>query len=316
MTTRMTLRARSRLPLPVLPVAIVAAAMLLLTGCSSMSNLLDGSSPAKADTSAPASGQQPAAGDAIAPDLSAVDEGEPVGVLYNKGLDNLNKGYYRTAAKNFDEVERQHPYSVWATRAMLMSAYAQYMRNSYDDAINAAQRFITLHPGHKDAAYAYYLVALSYYEQIADVKRDQETTEKALSALQEVSNRFPGTVYAQDAQAKAILAKDHLAGKEMEVGRYYLNDKAYVAAINRFKTVVTQYQTTSHTPEALYRLTECYYALGIQSEAQTAAAVLGHNFPNSQWYKDAYALLKTGGLAPQENKGSWISKALSSINPF
>jgi outer membrane protein assembly factor BamD len=197
-----------------------------------------------------------------------------------------------------------------------MAAYAQYQRNSYEPAITAAKRFITLHPGHKDAAYAYYLVALCYYEQIMDVKRDQSMTENALQSLEEVTRRFPDTVYARDADAKAILARDLLAGKEMEVGRYYLRKKAYVASINRFRTVVQKYQTTSQTPEALYRLTEAYYALGVQSEAQTAAAVLGHNYPNSQWYKDAYSLLQTGGIAPEENKESWISKAIGAVNPF
>lgn len=250
------------------------------------------------------------------PDLGTPEQTEPVANLYNKGLDELKSGSYRTAAKAFAEVERQHPYSVWATKAILMQAYAQYQRNAYDEAINACQRFITLHPGHKDAPYAYYLVALSYYEQIIDVKRDQTNTKKALEALEEVSRRFPGTPYAQDAEAKAVLARDHLAGKEMEVGRYYLKKGSYLASINRFKRVVTDYQTTAHTPEALFRLTEGYMALGIKAEAQTAAAVLGHNFPNSQWYKDAYTLLQTDGLAPYENTESWISRAWKQVNPF
>lgn len=243
------------------------------------------------------------------------EEGDDVAKLYNKALADLKKGYYRTAAKGFDEVERQHPYSQWATRAILMAAYSQYMRNGYDDAINAAERFITLHPGHKDTPYAYYLIAISYYEQIMDIKRDQSITEKALNALDEIGTRFPNTPYAQDAANKAVLARDHLAGKEMEVGRYYLKQNALLAAINRFKTVVIKYQTTTHTPEALYRLTEAYYALGIMNEAQTAAAVLGANYPSSDWYKDAYSLLKTGGLQPVENKDSWISKAWKAVTP-
>lgn len=274
-----------------------------------MSKLLD------KDTS---TSTQPAAvsGEGIAPDLAAADQTEPVGPLYNKGLEQLQAGEYRTAAKTFAEVERQHPYSAWATKAQLMQAYAQYQRNAYDEAVNAAQRFITLHPGHKDVAYAYYLVALSNYEQIIDVRRDQSNTQKALATLEEVSRRFPGTAYAQDAEAKATLARDHLAGKEMEVGRYYLKKGSYLAGINRFKRVITEYQTTSHTPEALYRLTEGYLALGIRSEAQTAAAVLGHNYPNSEWYQDAYALLQNDGILPAENRDSWISKTLSSVNPF
>lgn len=248
--------------------------------------------------------------------MVAADQTEPVGPLYNKGLEQMQSGEYRTAAKTFGEVERQHPYSSWATKAQLMQAYAQYQRNAYDEAINAAQRFITLHPGHKDAAYAYYLVALCNYEQIIDVRRDQTNTQKALASLEEVSRRFPNTAYAQDAAAKATLARDHLAGKEMEVGRYYLKKGSYLAGINRFKRVITEYQNTSHTPEALYRLTEGYLALGIRSEAQTAAAVLGYNYPNSQWYKDAYSLLQNDGILPAEDKQSWISKAVSSVNPF
>lgn len=257
-----------------------------------------------------------AGGDAISPDLSSADNSEPVAKLYNAGLKSMKKGEYRTAAKKFAEVERQHPYSIWATRAVLMQAYTQYQRNAYDETINAAKRFITLHPGHRDAAYAYYLIGVSYYEQIGEVTRDATSTKKALDALDEVSRRFPGTPYARDAQAKAVLARDHLAGKEMEVGRYYQKKRAHLAAINRFKRVVTEYQTTTHTPEALYRLTETYLALGVRSEAQTAAAVLGHNYPNTEWYRDAYSLLTGQGLRPSENKQSWISRAVKSVNPF
>ena len=227
--------------------------------------------------------------------------------MYNKALAKLQSGEYRTAAKEFGEIERQHPYSGLATKAILMQAYANYQRNEYDDAINSAQRFIALHPGNKDAPYAYYLVALSNYERILDVKRDQSQTQRALDSLDEVSRRYPGTKYAADADAKAVLARDHLAGKEMEVGRYYLKKGSYLGAINRYKKVVSDYQTTSHTPEALYRLTEAYLALGVRSEAQTAAAVLGHNYPGSEWYKDAFAILQDDGLAPAESTGSWLS---------
>ena len=180
----------------------------------------------------------------------------------------------------------------------------------------AANRFLTLHPGHKDAGYAYYLIAISNYNKINDTKRDQSSTKKALEALEEVARRFPGTAYAEDAQRKVVIARDHLAGKEMEVGRYYYRQGSYLAGINRFKTVVTDYQDTSQTPEALYRLTEGYMALGVVSEAQTAAAVLGHNYPNSDWYKDAYQLVSSGGEAPVANNESWISKAFSSLNPL
>jgi outer membrane protein assembly factor BamD len=255
-------------------------------------------------------------GDAITPDMAGIDDAEPIAKHYNAGLDHMKKRNYRSAYESFSEVERQHPYSIWATRAVLMQAYSQYMRNAYDEAINAAQRFIALHPGHKDAPYAYYLVALSHYEQINDVRRDQSSTKQALQSLDEVSRRFPDTPYARDAAAKAVLARDHLAGKEMEVGRYYQDQNAFLAAINRFKTVVTDYQTTTHVPEALYRLTETYLALGVQGEAQTAAAVLGHNYPSSQWYKDAFALLNSEGLKPHETEGSWISRAINTVNPF
>ena len=242
-----------------------------------------------------------------------VDDKDSVGRLYNKAIGEMRDGNYTKAAKGFEEVERQYPYSAWARRAILMSAYSRYQVNNYDAAIVSARRFIQLHPGNKDAAYAYYLVGLSYYEQITDVGRDQGLTKKALDAMTEVTRRFPDSKYAADAARKIVLAKDHLAGKEMKIGRYYLRRQSYIAAINRFRTVITKYQTTSHTPEALERLTEAYYALGILSEAQTAAAVLGHNWPQSQWYRDAFALLKSGGLEPRENKQSWISKAWKSV---
>ena len=272
----------------------------LLAGCSggmpSISEYLTGSST-----------------DAVSPGMEKVDDTKPIAELYNAGLKALREREYRTAVKKFSEVERQHPYSRWATKAILMQAYAQYQRNKYDEAIAAAKRFITLHPGHKDAPYAYYLIALSDYERINDVKRDPTAARKALAALEEVARRYPDTPYARDAKRKAVLARDHLAGKEMEVGRYYLERKNYLAAINRFKTVVKDYQTSTQTPEALYRLTEAYLALGVRSEAQTAAAVLGYNFPKSQWYKDAYSLLNDQGLSPSENKGSWISRAFRNL---
>jgi outer membrane protein assembly factor BamD len=296
------------------------AVLALLPACSGSNPLDDvwgGSSTSSSTPTTTGSTQAiAAAGDAIPPSLANADQNEPVAKLYNKGLDEMKEGSYRTAATSFGEVERQHPYSVWATRAILMQAYAQYQRNSYDEAINSANRFITLHPGHKDAPYAYYLIALCNYEQINDVRRDQSKTEKALQSLEEVARRFPGTSYARDAQAKAALARDHLAAKEMDVGRFYQKKGSYLSSINRYKKVVTDYQTTSQAPEALYRLTESYMALGVRSEAQTAAAVLGHNYPNSQWYKDAYALLQNDGLTPVENKESWISRAWSSVDPF
>lgn len=237
----------------------------------------------------------------------------PVELLYNQASDYLNVGDYPKASKAFEEVERQHPYSVWASKAQLMSAFANYQARKYDEAILAADRFKQLHPGNRDIAYAYYLIAISYYEQIADVGRDQKITQQALDALNEVVTRFPTTDYARDARLKVDLTRDHLAGKEMAVGRYYLKRDQFVAAINRFRTVIEQYQTTTHVAEALHRLTECYLAIGVVDEAQTAAAVLGHNYPGSDWYVDSYALLTGKNLAPQENKQSWISRALSSV---
>src|SRR5579862_5186372 len=234
----------------------------------------------------------------------------PADKLYNEGLFLLNdKSDYKEAAKKFDEVDRQNPYSDWARKAVLMSAYAYYQSGQYDECINAAKRYITLHPGSPDAAYAQYLIGSSYYDQILDVSRDQERADKAINAFQDVVHKYPESEYAVSAKKKIEMARDQLAGKEMEIGRFYLKKRDFLGAINRFKVVVTQYQTTREVEEALERLTEAYVALGIVDEAQTAAAVLGHNFPDSAWYKDAYRLVKGAGGEPNENKGSWISRA-------
>nr|WP_206374361.1 outer membrane protein assembly factor BamD [Sneathiella chinensis] len=238
---------------------------------------------------------------------------QPVQDLYNRALAELNSENYAAAARAFDEVERQHPYSVWSTKAQLMSSFAYYQHNKYDQAILAAERFIELHPGNKDVPYAYYLIAISYYEQITGVGRDQKVTSQALDALQTLVRRFPNTEYARDAKLKIDLTRDHLAGKEMEIGRYYLKGDHYIAAINRFRMVIERYQTTSHVPEALHRLTEAYLSLGIEDEAQTAAAVLGHNFPGSEWYQDSYALLDANYLRPEVKQDSWIVKAWKSV---
>ena len=238
----------------------------------------------------------------------------PADSLYNQGLFLLNtKQDYKEAAKKFDEVDRENPYSEWARKALLMSAYAYYQAEMYDDCINSAKRYVTLHPGSPDAAYAQYLIGSSYYDQILDVSRDQARAEKAIDALQQVVRKYPSSEYAVSAQKKIGMARDQIAGKEMDVGRFYLNKRDFIGAINRFKVVVTQYQTTRHVEEALMRLSECYVALGIIDEAQTAAAVLGHNFPDSDWYRHAYALVKNGGMEPSENKGSWISKAFKKV---
>ena len=241
--------------------------------------------------------------DDVAPD-------EPADRLYNEGLFLLNqKKDPKAAAKKFEEVDRQHPYSEWARKSLIMASYAYYSAGDYDECVAGAQRYITLHPGSADAAYAQYLIGASYYDEIPDITHDQARTEKALAALEEVIRKFPTSEYANTAKQKIDVARDQLAGKEMNVGRYYLQKKDYTGAINRFKVVITKYQTTRHVEEALERLTEAYMALGITGEAQTAAAVLGHNFPDSDWYHHAYALVKSGGLEPSEDKGSWISKA-------
>jgi outer membrane protein assembly factor BamD len=234
---------------------------------------------------------------------------DPADKLYNEGLYLLQqKSAYKDAAKKFEEVDRQHPYSEWARKALLMQAYSYYEAKEYDDSINAAKRYVALHPGSPDAAYAQFLIGSSYYEVIPDVTRDQQRTEKAMSELELVIRRYPNTEYANSAKKKLDIARDQLAGKEMMIGRFYLNRKDFIGGINRFKMVVTQYQTTRHVEEALMRLAEAYMALGIAQEAQTAAAVLGHNFPESPWYKEAYSLVQGGGLEPSENKESWISK--------
>ncbi|MEO3428643.1 outer membrane protein assembly factor BamD [Pelagibius sp. CAU 1746] len=232
---------------------------------------------------------------------------KPVEELYNGAMNAMQAGDYEEAARLFDEVERQHPYSEWASKAQLMAAYAFYQENSYDEAINALDRFIELHPGSPDVAYAYYLKAISYYEQISDVRRDQKMTAEALTSLEELVRRFPNSKYARDAELKIDLALDHLAGKHMAIGRFYQGRSEFLAAINRFRTVIERYQTTTHVPEALHRLVECYLAMGIVDEAKATAAVLGHNFPGSEWYIDSYALLTGENLRPEDSEGSWIS---------
>lgn len=247
------------------PLALLVMSAMLLTACSS-------SDKKKEETK--------------------VEENQPVEVMYNKAADQLDAGEYAAAANSFDRVDRQYPYSEWATRAQLMSGYAYYKELDYDNAIVSLDRFIQLHPGNKDIDYAYYLKALSYYEQITDVSRDQDMTQEAMDALDAILERFPNSRYARDAQLKKDLTRDHLAGKEMTVGRFYQRQEIYPAALRRYQTVVKNYQTTTHTPEALFRIVECNYALGLDAEAARVAAILGYNYPGSEWYKDAYALLK------------------------
>lgn len=275
-----------------LAAVLVLTTAFSLSGCSWLDRQFSGSSKEERD---------------------ATYQERPIDQIYSDAWKKVNNGDWAEAAKQFAEVERQHPYSVWARRASLMSAYCYYQGNKYTDAVAASDNYISLHPGSKEVAYAFYLKAVSLYEQIVDVERDQSNTEQALVALQDVVQRFPDTEYARDATLKIDLTLDHLAGKQMTVGRYYLNKGDYIGAINRFRVVVEQYQKTSQIAEALERLTESYYALGITKEAQTAAAVLGHNYPGSPWYEDAYNVLKKQNLKPEEDKGSWISQAFDKI---
>lgn len=233
----------------------------------------------------------------------------PAEQSYNAGIAYLRQGDYGNATKKFAEVDEQHPYSEWARKSLIMMTYTNYTRGSFDEAITQGKRYLTLYPGSEDAAYAQWMIAQSYFNQMPDITRDQKATEQAMQAMQELVDRYPDSPYAAEGRKRLDIAKDQLAGKEMEVGRYYLTRNQYIGAVNRFKTVVQNYQTTRHVEEALERLTEAYFAMGITDEAQTAAAVLGHNYPDSRWYKDAYKLLNTNGLEPRENTQSWISKA-------
>ena len=228
----------------------------------------------------------------------------PVEDIYNNGVDALNARRFSTAGDQFSAVEQNYPYSTWAVNAQLMSGYSLYLQNKYTELIGTLDRFIQLHPAHRDIAYAYYLRALCYYEQIADIQRDQKGTEQAMNALREVVTRFPDTSYARDAKLKIDLCFDHLAGKEMEIGRYYQKQHLYEAAIGRFQRVVDDFQTTNHAPEALARLTEIYLALGLKDQARKTAAVLGYNYPGSEWYDASYAQLVDDGIAQGGGKRS------------
>ncbi len=273
----MLLPLTTRPPLGALRLAAVAGLTLALAGC--------------AGAGIPGFGKKP-----VKQDLSYQER--PVELLYATGAQKLDKHQWTEATQYFDEVERQHPYSEWSRRAILMTAYAHYQSNQYDDAIEAADRFISLYPGNPSTPYAYYLKAECWFEQIDDVGRDQGFTEQALAALNEVLKRFPETPYAVDARLKIDMVNDQLAGKEMAVGRWYLRENQPIAAIGRFKTVLDRFQTTSHTPEALYRLVEANLTLGLRDEAVKNGAVLGYNFPGDPWYADAYGLLTSKGLRP------------------
>lgn len=224
----------------------------------------------------------------------------------------MSRGKYRGAAQAFENVDREHPYSPFARRALALAAFAHYKDGNYDEAIKAGRRYATLHSGTKDAALAHHVIAMSYFDQASDPKRDQSKTRKALAEFIKLRSRYPDSRYAKQAENRIRISRDILAASEMSVGRYYMREGNHLAAINRYKTVVEKYQTTPHVEEALARLTESYMALGIRNEAQTAAAILGHNFPNSQWYKDSYALLQSDGLAPREDTDSWLSRTWKS----
>lgn len=220
---------------------------------------------------------------------------QPVEVLYEQGATAAGRRRYDDAIAYFAEVERQHPYSPWARRSMLMTAFVQYETNDYDDSLATIERFLAIHPGNKDAVYAYYLRAMNYYARIRDVERDQEVTRQASTALTDVIRRFPDSEYARDAQLKLDLTRDHLAGKEMDIGRWYLRRNQHVAAIGRFNNVLEDYQTTLHTEEALHRIVEAYLELGLYGEARRHAAILGHNYPDSAWYRDTYRAFRRYG---------------------
>ena len=248
------------------------------------------------------------------------DDNSPPDVIYKSADEMLSNGKYENAAAEFEKVDRQHPYSPFARRSIVMAAYSHFKQGKYPEALSGARRYVTLHPGTKETALAQYIIASSYFDQIKDPMRDQSGTRKALRELQTLVRRYPTSRYAKQAQNRIRIAEDVLAGAEMTVGRFYLKKRNFLAAINRFKVVVKEYQTTKHVEEALMRLTEAYLAMGIKAEAQAAAAVLGHNFPESQWYKDAYTLLQSDGLAPRNVAGSWISSSWKTVsntlNPF
>ena len=236
-------------------------------------------------------------------------ETDPPETLYNQGLANIKAGNIVEASRKFDAIDTQHPFSEWSQKALVMSTFTKYRMGRYTEAVSTGNRYLNLYSRSDDSAYVQYLVGLSYWKQISNVTQDQKSSLQTIDAMQKVVDNYPDSEYVDDAQAKIRFARDQLAGKEMQVGRYYLERKEYLAAISRFRTVVEKYPTTNQIEEALARLVESYYAMGVVQEAQTAAAVLGHNYPDSQWYADSYKLLKSGGLEPRENSGSWIARA-------
>jgi outer membrane protein assembly factor BamD len=283
-------------------IAAAASIALIAAGCSGFGDITRGENPIPQIRIPFLSDERP----------EEIREVVPAGRLYNEGLTLLGSGRFRQAAQRFEEVDRSHPHSEWARRSLLMIAYARYQAADYDEAATAADRFISLHPNAEETPYAKFLLGDSHFRMIPDVARDQARAERALVARQDVVQRHPNTEYARAAQQRILVARDQLAGKEMDVGRFYLRQRAFAAALGRFRGVVQQYQNTRHVEEALYRLVETNLALGIAQEAQAAAAVLGHNFPDSQWYRDAFTLLQRGGLSPEANERSWLARIFRS----
>jgi outer membrane protein assembly factor BamD len=240
-------------------------------------------------------------------------ETDPPETLYNQGLANMKAGKLSEASRKFDAIDKQSPFTEWSRKALVMSTFTKYRLGQNDDAITTGNRYLKQYPRSDDSAYVQYLVGLCYSKQISDVTQDQKFANKTIEAMSAVVKNYPDSEYVEDAQAKIRFARDQLAGKEMQIGRYYLERKEYLAAIQRFRNVVEQYSNTNQVEEALARLTETYFAMGIVEEAQTAAAVLGRNYPDSQWYADSYKLLQSGGVEPRENKGSWISRAATKL---
>ena len=277
---------------------LIPALLLMLSGCQSIGAMM------------PWNGKDDTLRVKIDPSSKTVEE------LYNNGVDALNQKRYKLAVEQFDAVEQNYPYSSWAVNAQLMHGYTEYLQNHYTESVGALDRYIQLHPTSANVSYAYYLRALSYYEQIADIQRDQKGTEQAMAALQDVVSRFPDSAYARDSRLKIDLCRDHLAGKEMEIGRWYQSQKLYAGAIGRFQRVIEDYQTTNHTPEALHRLTEIYLTLGLMDQARKTAAVLGHNYPGSEWYEDSYANLADNNIvsaAPRDLRPGFFARNIGSI---
>ena len=289
---------RTPMPRPVGTLLALAFALMLLPGCQTLGSIMPWNGKGSALESKN--------------DLSAKSPEE----LYSNGIDAINQKRFKTAVTSFDAIEQNYPYSSWAVNAQLMHGYAEYLQNHYTEAIGALDRYIQLHPAARDVSYAYYLRALSFYEQISDIQREQKGTDQAMIALQEVVNRFPDSAYGRDARLKIDLCRDHLAGKEMEVGRYYQGQHMYEAAIGRFQRVVEVYQTTNHVPEALHRMTEIYLVLGLTDQAKKTAAVLGHNYPGNRWYEDSYDQLAQNGDVPGATgsaRGGFFSRTFGSI---